>query len=121
MEIVPIQFLKAVLPNPGDLGENYTGWTSIGCRIRGIKDGKIATYYVYNNCSHEVAYKETGTQGVSYTTGVPAMIGAMMFMKGLWKKPGVFNVEEFDPDPFMAELNVHGLPWVELHNTDLEL
>jgi saccharopine dehydrogenase (NAD+, L-lysine-forming) len=120
-EIVPIQFLKAVLPNPGDLGENYTGWTSIGCRIRGIKDGKITTYYVYNNCSHEVAYKETGTQGVSYTTGVPAMIGAMMYMKGLWKKPGVFNVEEFDPDPFMAELNIHGLPWVELHNTDLEL
>jgi len=121
MEIVPIQFLKAVLPNPGDLGENYTGWTSIGCRIKGIKDGKIATYYVYNNCSHEVAYKETGTQGVSYTTGVPAMIGAMMYLKGLWKKPGVFNVEEFDPDPFMAELNVHGLPWIELHNTDLEL
>ena len=120
MEIVPIQFLKAVLPNPGDLGENYTGWTSIGCRIKGIKDGKEKTYYVYNNCSHEVAYKETGTQGVSYTTGVPAMIGAMMFMKGLWKKPGVFNVEEFDPDPFMAELNIHGLPWVELHNTDLE-
>jgi saccharopine dehydrogenase (NAD+, L-lysine forming) len=120
-EIVPIQFLKAVLPNPGDLGENYTGWTSIGCRIKGVKDGKITTYYVYNNCSHEVAYKETGTQGVSYTTGVPAMIGAMMYMKGLWKKPGVFNVEEFDPDPFMAELNIHGLPWVELHNTDLEL
>jgi len=120
-EIVPIQFLKAVLPNPGDLGENYTGWTSIGCRIKGIKDGKITTYYVYNNCSHEVAYKETGTQGVSYTTGVPAMIGAMMYMKGLWNKPGVFNVEEFDPDPFMAELNIHGLPWVELHNTDLEL
>jgi len=121
MEIVPIQFLKAVLPNPGDLGENYTGWTSIGCRIRGLKDGKEKTYYVYNNCSHEVAYKETGTQGVSYTTGVPAMIGAMMFMKGLWKKPGVFNVEEFDPDPFMAELKIHGLPWVELQNTDLEL
>ena len=121
MEIVPIQFLKAVLPNPGDLGENYTGWTSIGCRIRGMKDGKEKTYYVYNNCSHEAAYKETGTQGVSYTTGVPAMIGAMMFMKGLWKKPGVFNVEEFDPDPFMAELNKHGLPWIELHNTNLEL
>ena len=121
IEIVPIQFLKEVLPNPGDLGENYTGWTSIGCRIRGIKDGKVKTYYVYNNCSHEVAYKETGTQGVSYTTGVPAMIGAMMFMKGLWKKPGVFNVEEFDPDPFMAELNIHGLPWIELHDIDLEL
>ncbi len=121
VEIVPIQFLKAVLPNPGDLGENYTGWTSIGCRIRGVKDGKEKTYYVYNNCSHEVAYKETGTQGVSYTTGVPAMIGAMMYLKGLWKKPGVFNVEEFNPDPFMEQLNIHGLPWVEVHNADLEL
>ncbi len=121
MEIVPIQFLKAVLPDPGDLGENYTGWTSIGCRIRGLKDGKEKTYYVYNNCSHEAAYKETGTQGVSYTTGVPAMIGAMMYMKGLWKKPGVFNVEEFDPDPFMDALNKYGLPWVEKHNIDLEL
>lgn len=121
MEIVPIQFLKAVLPDPGDLGENYTGWTSIGCRIRGLKDGKEKTYYVYNNCSHEAAYKETGTQGVSYTTGVPAMIGAMMYMKGLWKKPGVFNVEEFDPDPFMNALNKYGLPWVEKHNIDLEL
>jgi len=100
-KIVPIQFLKAVLPNPGDLGENYKGWTSIGCRIRGIKDGKEKTYYIYNNCSHEAAYQETGTQGVSYTTGVPAMIGAMMFLQGKWKKPGVFNVEEFDPDPFM--------------------
>ena len=121
VKIVPIQFLKAVLPNPGDLGENYTGWTSIGCRIKGLKDGKEVTYYVYNNCSHEAAYKETGTQGVSYTTGVPAMIGAMMFMKGLWKKAGVYNVEEFNPDPFMEQLNIHGLPWVELHNVDLEL
>ncbi len=121
MEIVPIQFLKAVLPNPGDLGKNYKGWTSIGCRIKGVKDGKDKTYYVYNNCSHEVAYHETGTQAVSYTTGVPCMIGAMMYMKGLWKKPGVFNVEEFNPDPFMDELNKHGLPWVELHNVDLEL
>jgi saccharopine dehydrogenase (NAD+, L-lysine forming) len=120
-KIVPIQFLKAVLPNPGDLGENYTGWTSIGCRIKGLKDGQEKTYYVYNNCSHEAAYKETGTQGVSYTTGVPAMIGAMMFMKGLWKKSGVYNVEEFNPDPFMEQLNIHGLPWVELHNVDLEL
>ena len=120
-KIVPIQFLKAVLPNPGDLGENYTGWTSIGCRIKGLKDGKEVTYYVYNNCSHEAAYKETGTQGVSYTTGVPAMIGAMMFLKGLWKKPGVYNVDEFNPDPFMEQLNIQGLPWVELHNVDLEL
>ncbi len=121
IEIVPIQFLKEVLPNPGDLGANYTGWTSIGCRIKGIKNGKEQTYYVYNNCSHEVAYKETGTQGVSYTTGVPAMIGAMMYLKGLWKKPGVYNVEEFDPDPFMKELNIHGLPWKELFNVDLEV
>jgi saccharopine dehydrogenase (NAD+, L-lysine-forming) len=121
-EIVPIQFLKAVLPNPGDLGENYKGWTSIGCRIKGLdKQGKEKTYYIYNNCSHEVAYKETGTQGVSYTTGVPAMIGAMMYLKGLWKKPGVFNVEEFDPDPFMEQLGKWGLPYVELHDVDLEL
>lgn len=121
VEIVPIQFLKAVLPNPGDLGENYKGWTSIGCRIRGLKDSKEQTYYVYNNCSHEAAYKETGTQAVSYTTGVPAMIGAMMYMKGLWKKPGVYNVEDFDPDPFMDALNKYGLPWNELHNVNLEL
>jgi saccharopine dehydrogenase (NAD+, L-lysine-forming) len=121
MEIVPIQFLKAVLPNPGDLGKNYKGWTSIGCRIKGKKDGKEKTYYIYNNCNHEVAYHETGTQAVSYTTGVPCMIGAMMYLKGIWKKPGVYNVEEFDPDPFMHELNQHGLPWVELHDIDLEL
>lgn len=121
VEIIPIQFLKAVLPDPGDLGENYTGWTSIGCRIKGLKDGKEKTYYVYNNCSHEAAFKETGMQAVSYTTGVPAMIGAKMFLEGKWKKPGVFNVEEFDPDPFMADLNKYGLPWVELHNVDLEL
>ena len=120
-KIVPIQFLKAVLPNPGDLGENYTGQTSIGCRIKGLKDGKETTYYVYNNCSHEAAYKETGAQGVSYTTGVPAMIGAMMFFKGEWRKAGVYNVEEFNPDPFMEQLNIHGLPWHELHNIDLEL
>lgn len=120
-KIVPIQFLKAVLPNPGELGENYTGETSIGCRIRGIKDGKELTYYVYNNCSHEAAYKETGAQGVSYTTGVPAMIGAMMFLKGEWRRPGVFNVEEFNPDPFMEQLNKQGLPWIEEFNGNLEL
>ncbi|HMX83715.1 MAG TPA: saccharopine dehydrogenase C-terminal domain-containing protein, partial [Saprospiraceae bacterium] len=102
-------------------GENYTGWTSIGCRIRGIKDGKEKTYYVWNNCSHEVAYKETGTQGVSYTTGVPATIGAMMMLTGEWKGEGVFNVEQFNPDPFMALLNTEGLPWKEAHDIDLEL
>ena len=122
VEIVPIQFLKAVLPNPGDLGKNYTGETSIGCRIRGIgKDGKELTYYVYNNCSHHAAYLETGAQGVSYTTGVPVMIGAMMFLTGKWKKPGVYNVEEFDPDPFMEQLNKQGLPWHEVFNGDIEL
>jgi len=120
-EIVPLQFLKAVLPNPGELGENYSGETSIGCRMKGIKNRKEKTYYIYNNCKHQDAYKETGAQGVSYTTGVPAMIGAMMFMTGKWKKPGVFNVEQFDPDPFMEQLNVHGLPWHEMHDVDLEL
>ena len=121
VKIVPLQFLKAVLPNPQDLGENYEGETSIGCRIRGVKDGKERTYYVYNNCSHQEAYKETGMQGVSYTTGVPAMIGAMMFLQGLWKRPGVWNVEEFDPDPFMEQLNKQGLPWHEVFDGDLEL
>lgn len=120
-KIVPIQFLKAVLPNPGELGENYTGWTSIGCRIKGIKNGEEKTYYIYNNCSHEEAYKETGTQGVSYTTGVPATVGAMMFLTGEWGGAGVFNVEEFNPDPFLHELAQQGLPWHELHNIDLEL
>jgi saccharopine dehydrogenase (NAD+, L-lysine forming) len=120
-EIVPIQFLKAVLPNPGDLGENYTGETSIGCRVRGIKDGKERTYYIYNNCSHEESYKETGAQAVSYTTGVPAVVGAMMYLKGLWKNAGVNNVEEFNPDPFLAELAKQGLPWHELFDVDLEM
>ena len=121
VKIVPLQFLKAVLPNPQDLGENYEGQTSIGCRIKGVKDGKEHTYYVYNNCSHRAAYEETGMQGVSYTTGVPACIGARLFMLGQWKRPGVWNVEEFDPDPFMAELNKQGLPWHEIHDGDLEL
>lgn len=120
-EIVPIQFLKAVLPDPGELGAGYKGETSIGCRIRGIKDGKEKTYYIYNNCRHEEAYRETGTQAVSYTTGVPAMIGAMLLLTGKWKKPGVWNTEQFDPDPFMEQLPIHGLPWHELHDIDLEV
>ena len=122
MKIVPLQFLKAVLPNPQDLGENYHGETSIGCRISGVdKDNHHLTYYIYNNCSHEEAYRETGMQAVSYTTGVPAMIGAMMFLTGKWNKPGVHNVEEFDPDPFMEQLNIQGLPWNEVFNLDLEV
>ncbi len=122
MKIVPLQFLKAVLPNPQDLGENYHGETSIGCRISGVdKDNHHLTYYIYNNCSHEEAYRETGMQAVSYTTGVPAMIGAMMFLTGKWNKPGVHNVEEFDPDPFSEQFNIQGLPWNEVFNLDLEV
>ncbi len=120
-EIVPLQFLKAVLPDPGDLGENYSGETSIGCRIKGIKDGKEKTYYIWNNCSHQAAYDETGAQGVSYTTGVPAMIGAMMLLTGKWGGTGVKNVEEFNPDPFLEKLNEYGLAWHEKVNVDLEL
>ena len=120
-KIVPIQFLKAVLPNPGDLGENYKGWTSIGCRIKVLRNGKEVSYYIYNNCSHEDAFKETGTQGVSYTTGVPATVGAMMFMTGKWSGKGVFNVEQFNPDPFLDTLAKQGLPWHEQFNIDLEL
>lgn len=121
IDIIPLEFLKAVLPDPGDLGENYTGETSIGCRIKGLKDGKEQTYYIWNNCSHQVAYQETGTQGVSYTTGVPAMLGAMMVLTGKWTGKGVFNVEEFDPDPFMEKIGEHGLPWNEVFNIDLEV
>ena len=120
-KIIPLEFLKAVLPNPGDLGENYTGFTSIGCRIKGVKNGQEQTYYVWNNCSHKAAYDETGTQGVSYTTGVPAMIGAMMMLTNEWTGAGVWNVEQLNPDPFMAKLNEYGLPWHEKHNVDLEL
>jgi saccharopine dehydrogenase (NAD+, L-lysine-forming) len=119
VEIVPLQFLKAVLPPPETLGENYSGQTSIGCQIKGVKDGKDKTYYVYNNCDHAACYREVRAQAVSYTTGVPAMIGAKLMLQGVWKKPGVYNVEQFDPDPFMAELNVQGLPWIEVVNPEL--
>ncbi|MFV0342921.1 MAG: saccharopine dehydrogenase family protein [Anaerocolumna sp.] len=112
-KIVPLQFLKAVLPDPASLGPRTKGKTNIGCIYQGKKDGKDKTYYVYNVCDHEECYKEVGSQAISYTTGVPAMIGAMMVLKGEWKKPGVFNVEEFNPDPFMEELNKCGLPWKE--------
>lgn len=121
VDIVPLQFLKETLPDPGSLGDNYEGETSIGCRIKGLKDGQEKTYYVYNNCKHQDAFNETGAQGVSYTTGVPAMIGAMMVLTGEWTGAGVFNVEEFNPDPFMDKLNTEGLPWHEQHNIDLEV
>ena len=112
-QIVPLQFLKAVLPDPASLGPRTHGKTNIGCIFRGLKDGKEKTYYVYNICDHQECYREVGSQAISYTTGVPAMIGAMMLMTGQWKGPGVFNIEEFDPDPFMDALNRWGLPWKE--------
>ncbi|AOR23056.1 saccharopine dehydrogenase family protein [Clostridium taeniosporum] len=118
-KIVPLQFLKAVLPDPASLGPRTKGKTNIGCIFQGKKDGKEKTYYLYNVCDHEECYKEVGSQAISYTTGVPAMIGASLIMKGLWKKPGVYNVEEFDPDPFMDELNKWGLPWKEDFNPTL--
>ena len=112
-QIVPLQFLKAVLPDPASLGPRTKGKTNIGCIFQGLKDGKPKTYYVYNICDHQECYREVGSQAISYTTGVPAMIGAMLVMTGKWKKPGVYNVEEFDPDPFMDALNQYGLPWQE--------
>lgn len=118
-QIVPLQFLKAVLPDPASLGPRTKGKTNIGCIYQGVKDGQPKNYYVYNVCDHEECYKEVGSQAISYTTGVPAMIGAMMILTGKWKKPGVFNVEEFDPDPFMEQLNKQGLPWVEDFNPAL--
>ncbi len=115
-QIVPLQFLKAVLPDPATLGARTVGKTNIGCIFRGKKDGKARTYYVYNVCDHRECYKEVGSQAVSYTTGVPAMIGAMMIMTGKWNRAGVYNIEEFDPDPFMDALNKWGLPWKENFN-----
>lgn len=116
MEIVPLQFLKAVLPDPASLGPRTVGKTNIGCICKGVKDGKEKTYYVYNICDHQECYREVGSQAISYTTGVPAMIGAMLVMNGTWQKPGVYNMEEFDPDPFMDALNKWGLPWEEDFN-----
>ena len=115
-QIVPLQFLKAVLPDPATLGPRTVGKTNIGCIYKGVKNGKEVTYYVYNVCDHQECYKEVGSQAISYTTGVPAMIGAAMVLTGKWKKPGVFNVEEFNPDPFMEELTRFGLPWKENFN-----
>ena len=115
-QIVPLQFLKAMLPDPASLGPRTVGKTNIGCIFQGVKDGKEKTYYLYNICDHQACYKEVGSQAISYTTGVPAMIGAMLVMNGTWNKPGVWNVEQFDPDPFMDALNQYGLPWHEDFN-----
>tara|TARA_B110000208_G_scaffold173819_1_gene217965 strand:- start:1482 stop:2690 length:1209 start_codon:yes stop_codon:yes gene_type:complete len=120
-QIIPLQFLKEVLPDPGSLAEKYDGETSIGCRISGIKNGRHQTYYIYNNCDHRAAYLETGAQGVSYTTGVPAALGAKMMISGKWKGSGVFNVEDFDPDPFLEDLGKNGLVWHEIKEANLEM
>jgi saccharopine dehydrogenase (NAD+, L-lysine-forming) len=109
--IVPLQFLKALLPEPASLAEHYTGRTSIGAIIQGVKDGQERKVIIYNVCEHQQAYREVGAQAVSYTTGVPAVTGAMMVLSGLWQAPGVFNVEQFPPEPFLAELSRQGLPW----------
>ncbi len=110
-EIIPIQFLKALLPDPASLGENYTGKTSIGCLIRGRKDGEERQVFIYNVCDHEESWAEVRSQAVSYTTGVPAYVGAKMMVTGKWQQPGVFNMEQLDPKPFLEELAVRGLPW----------
>ncbi len=110
-KIVPMEFLKTLLPDPATLGERTKGKTHIGCVITGIKDGKKKKIYIFNICDHQDAYKETGANGVSYTTGVPAMIGSLLIAKGIWSGNGVFNMENFDAKPFMDELNKQGLPW----------
>lgn len=111
IDIVPIEFLKTLLPDPASLGARTKGYTNIGCVIRGIKDGKDKQIYIYNVCNHEECFKETGAQAVSYTTGVPAMIGAKLIAKGIWQGKGVKNMEEFNAQPFMHELNTQGLAW----------
>ena len=112
-QIVPLKFLKALLPDPASLAAGYSGKTCIGCMMEGIKDGEPVQYYIYNVCDHAECYHEVRAQAVSYTTGVPAMIGAMLMLTGAWRGKGVFNVEELDPIPFMEKLPVYGLPWVE--------
>lgn len=117
-QIVPIQFLKTLLPDPASLGPRTVGKTNIGCIITGVKDGKEKTIYIYNVCDHQECYKELGCQAVAYTTGVPAMIGAAMVLSGQWSKKGVYTTDEFDPDPYMQMLNEYGLPWVVEENPE---
>jgi saccharopine dehydrogenase (NAD+, L-lysine-forming) len=109
--IVPLQFLKTLLPDPASLGPRTKGKTCIGCFVKGVKDGREKEVYIYNICDHEACYREVQSQAISYTTGVPAMIGAKMILDQAWKGEGVFNVEQMDPDPFMEALSAYGLPW----------
>ena len=118
-KIVPVKFLKVLLPEPASLGTKYRGKTVIGNIMTGMKDGKTITRYIYNVCDHEEAFKETGTQAIAYTTGVPAMIGAMMLLTGVWQGAGVFNIEQLDPDNFMEALNKYGLPWQVVEHAEL--
>ncbi len=111
--IVPLKFLKAVLPEPTSLAEHYRGKTNIGCLIEGVRDGRPKRVYIYNICDHAACYREAQAQAISYTTGVPAMIGGMLMLTGVWRGQGVFNVEQFDPDPFLEQMTRRGLPWVE--------
>ena len=115
-EIVPIQFLKALLPDPASLGPRTVGKTNIGCIFTGVKDGKEKTIYIYNVCDHQECYKELGSQAISYTTGVPAMIGTALVISGIWNKRGTLTTDEFDPDPYMDMLTQYGLPWVVEEN-----
>ena len=120
-KIVPIQFLKALLPDPASLGPRTKGKTCIGCLVRGVKDGAEKSVYIYNICDHQACYAEVQSQAISYTTGVPAMIGAKLLLEGHWQRPGVWNVEQFDPDPFMQAMNEHGLPWTVIENPEFSL
>ncbi len=120
-QIVPIQFLKALLPEPSTLGPRTVGKTCIGCYVTGIKDGKPKTAYLYNICDHQECYKEVGSQAISYTTGVPTMIGAKMMLEGKWMKPGVWNIEQMDPDAFLGDMTKYGLPWKVIEDPDFSL
>jgi len=120
-QIVPVQFLKALLPDPSTLGPRTKGKTCIGCLATGVKDGEQKTVYLYNICDHQACYEEVSSQAISYTTGVPAMIGAKMILEDKWRKPGVWNMEQMDPDPFMADMNSYGLPWRLIEAPDFEL
>lgn len=120
-QIVPIHFLKALLPEPSLLGPRTHGKTCIGCVVTGLKDGKQRTVYIYNVKDHQDCYKEVGSQAISYTTGVPAMIGAKMMLEGKWMQAGVWNMEQMDPDPFMEDLNLYGLPWHVIDEPNFEL
>lgn len=110
-EIAPLEFLKAVLPDPASLGPRTKGKTNIGIIADGIKDGKRRKVHIYNICDHQECYAEVQSQAISYTTGVPAVTGAMLMLEGIWKGDGVFNVEQLDPDPFMERIGEMGLPW----------